>query len=126
MPFEPLEQYLQRQKKLEQIVALGYAPYPHKFDWTLTAAQVVAKFGSMPVAQLEAEHAEVCVAGRILTFAWSHGKTGFAHIQGSGAQIQIYVRLDAVGEHLAFQLFQLLDMGDTIGVAGTMFRDHDG
>ena len=120
MPFEPLEQYLQRQKKLEQIVALGYAPYPHKFDWTMTPPQVIAKFGGLPVAELEAAHAEVRVAGRILTLR-SHGKTGFAHIQGSGAQIQIYVRLDAVGEK-AFQLFQLLDMGDTIGVAGTMFR----
>jgi len=120
LPFEPLEQYLQRQKKLEQIVALGYAPYPHKFDWTLTPAEVVTKFGGLPVAELEAAHAEVRVAGRILTLR-SHGKTGFAHIQGSGAQIQIYVRLDAVGEK-AFQLFQLLDMGDTIGVAGTMFR----
>jgi lysyl-tRNA synthetase, class II len=120
LPFEPLEQYLQRQKKLEQIVALGYAPYPHKFDWTLTPAQVVEKFGGLPVAELEAAHAEVRVAGRILTLRL-HGKTGFAHIQGSGAKIQIYVRLDAVGEK-AFQLFQLLDMGDTVGVAGTMFR----
>jgi lysyl-tRNA synthetase class 2 len=120
LPFEPLEQYRQRQKKLEQIVALGYGPYPHKFDWTLTPAEVVVKFGATPVAQLEAEHAEVRVAGRIRTLRL-HGKTGFAHIQGGGAQIQIYVRLDAVGER-GFQLFQLLDMGDTVGVAGHMFR----
>ncbi len=120
MPFEPLEQYLQRQKKLEQIVALGYAPYPHKFDWTLTPAGVVARFGGTTAAQLEAERADVRTAGRILTLRL-HGKAGFAHIQGEGARLQIYVRLDVVGER-GFQLFQLLDMGDTIGVSGHVFR----
>src|SRR2546428_440627 len=49
------------------------------------------------------------------------GKAGFAHIQGAAARIQIYVKLDAVGEH-AFKLFQLLDLGDSIGVAGHLFR----
>jgi len=120
LPFEPLEQYLQRQKKLEQIVAMGFAAYPHKFDWTLTPAGIVARFGGKSAAELETEHAEVRTAGRILTLRL-HGKTGFAHIQGEGAQMQIYVRLDVVGER-GFQLFQLLDMGDVVGVAGTVFR----
>jgi lysyl-tRNA synthetase class 2 len=120
LPFEPVEQYLQRQKNLEQIVALGFAPYPHKFDWTLTPATAVAKYGGSTAAQLEADRVNVRVAGRILTLRL-HGKTGFAHIQGEGARVQIYVRLDAVGER-GFKLFHLLDMGDTVGVAGHMFR----
>jgi lysyl-tRNA synthetase class 2 len=120
LPFEPLEQYLQRQKKLEQIVALGCAPYPHKFDWTMTPAGVIAKYGGSTAAQLETGHAEVRTAGRILTLRL-HGKAGFAHIQGEGSRIQIYVRQDVVGER-GFQLFQLLDMGDIVGVAGQMFR----
>src|SRR5438093_4113663 len=49
------------------------------------------------------------------------GKAGFAHIQGAAARIQIYVKLDAVGDR-AFKLFQLLDLGDSIGVAGHLFR----
>ncbi len=120
MPFEPHDQYLQRQKKLEQIVALGHAAYPHRFDWTLTPAGVVARFGGNSKEELEAAKPQVRVPGRIMTLRL-HGKAGFAHIQGEGARVQIYVKLDVIGER-GFQLFQLLDMGDVIGVAGHLFR----
>jgi lysyl-tRNA synthetase, class II len=49
------------------------------------------------------------------------GKAGFAHLQGSGKRIQIYVRRDAVGDR-GFELFHLLDLGDSVGVRGHMFR----
>jgi lysyl-tRNA synthetase, class II len=124
LPFEPLEQYLQRQKKLEQIAALGFAPYPHRFDWSVSPAGVSAQFGKRTAAELDAEPASVRVAGRILTLRL-HGKAGFAHLQGDGGAIQIYVRMDVVGDR-AFQLFQLLDMGDIVGVAGEMFRTKTG
>ncbi len=64
------------------------------------------------------------MAGRILTFRL-HGKAGFAHIAGSGQRLQIYVKLDIVGPR-AFELFQLLDLGDFIGVAGHLFRTRTG
>ncbi|MBI3668891.1 MAG: lysine--tRNA ligase [Acidobacteria bacterium] len=120
MPFEPLDQFLQRQKKLEQIAALGHDPYPHKFDYTATPAEVVEKYGTRTAAKLDTERVLVRVAGRILTMRL-HGKAGFAHIHGQGKRLQIYVKLDVVGEP-GFQLFQLLDMGDVIGVAGHLFR----
>src|SRR5258705_4177764 len=53
------------------------------------------------------------------------GKAGFAHLQGGGKRIQIYVKKDVVGER-GFQLFQLLDLGDHIGVRGDMFRTKTG
>ena len=49
------------------------------------------------------------------------GKAAFAHLLGSGKQIQIYVKKDVVGED-GFKLFQLLDLGDSIGVRGHLFR----
>jgi lysyl-tRNA synthetase class 2 len=64
------------------------------------------------------------VAGRILTLRL-HGKAGFAHIAGSGQRLQIYVKLDIVGPR-AFELFQLLDLGDFVGVAGHLFRTRTG
>ncbi len=124
MSFEPLDQYLQRQKKLEQIAALGHDPYPHKFDWTATLAEVLEKYGPRSAAELEAAKVPVRLAGRILTLRL-HGKAGFAHILGQGKRLQIYVKLDVVGER-GFQLFQLLDMGDVIGVAGHPFRTKTG
>jgi lysyl-tRNA synthetase, class II len=120
LPFEPVDQYLQRQKKLQQIEALGYDPYPCKFDWTHTAADVLEKYSPRSAADLEAAKVTVRVAGRILTIRL-HGKAGFAHILGQGKRLQIYVKLDVVGER-GFQLFQLLDIGDVIGVAGHLFR----
>ncbi len=64
------------------------------------------------------------VAGRILTLRL-HGKAGFAHISGSGQRLQIYVKLDIVGPR-AFELFQRLDLGDFVGVAGHLFRTKTG
>ena len=49
------------------------------------------------------------------------GRPDFAHIQGAGGRLQIYVKLDVVGEQ-AFRLFQLLDIGDIVGVSGHLFR----
>jgi lysyl-tRNA synthetase class 2 len=120
LEFEPLDQFLQRRKKLGEIEALGNPAYPHKFSWTHTARQVAAEFGERTTEQLHAERVEVRVAGRIVGLR-PHGKAGFAHIAGDGARLQIYVRLDAVGEQ-AFKLFQLLDLGDIVGVAGHPFR----
>jgi lysyl-tRNA synthetase class 2 len=120
LEFEPLDQFLQRRKKLSEIEALGNSAYPHKFSWTHTARQIAAEFGERTAEQLSAERVEVRVAGRIVALR-PHGKAGFAHIASDGARLQIYVRLDAVGEQ-GFKLFQLLDLGDIIGVTGHLFR----
>jgi lysyl-tRNA synthetase class 2 len=53
------------------------------------------------------------------------GKAGFAHLQQNGERLQIYVKKDAVGER-DFQLFKMLDIGDTIGVEGYLFRTRTG
>jgi lysyl-tRNA synthetase, class II len=124
LPFEPLDQYLQRQKKLAEIQALGFEPYPHRFDPTATIAELVAQYGGHRAEELETQKPEVRVAGRIMTLRLM-GKAGFAHIAGAGGRMQVYVKLDVVGP-LAFQLFQLLDLGDSIGVSGRVFRTKTG
>jgi lysyl-tRNA synthetase, class II len=120
LEFEPQDQFLQRRKKLSEIEALGHSAYPHKFDWTHTAGQVGQEFGGRTTEELAGEQKVVRVAGRIVALR-PHGKAAFAHIAGGGARLQIYVRLDVVGEQ-AFKLFQLLDLGDIIGVSGHLFR----
>ena len=120
LPFEPRDQFEQRQKKLQQIQALGLNAYPHEFRWTDTAAQLATQFDATSGADLEANRREVRVAGRIVSLRLM-GKAGFAHLQGAGKRIQIYVKKDVVGER-GFELFQLLDLGDLIGVRGHLFR----
>jgi lysyl-tRNA synthetase class 2 len=120
LEFEPLDQFQQRRKKLSEIEALGHAAYPHKFDWTHTPSQVSANFGERTAEQLAAERVDVRVAGRIVALR-PHGKAAFGHIVGDGARLQFYVKLDVVGPE-QFKLFQLLDLGDIIGISGHLFR----
>jgi lysyl-tRNA synthetase class 2 len=120
LQFEPRDQFEQRQKKLEQIQALGHDLYPREFRWTDTPAALVEKFSQSTTAELESAKHEVRVAGRLVSLRLM-GKAGFAHLQGAGRRIQIYVKKDVVGEK-GFQLFHLLDLGDSIGVRGRLFR----
>src|ERR1700719_684407 len=120
LQFEPREQFEQRQKKLEQIQALGLKAYPHEFRWSDSVAELASNFGATPSTDLEANQREIRVAGRIVSLRLM-GKAGFAHLQGSGKRVQIHVKKDVVGER-GFELFKLLDLGDSIGVRGHLFR----
>jgi lysyl-tRNA synthetase class 2 len=120
LEFEPRDQFAQRRKKLEQIQELGHDAYPREFRWTDGIDTLVRTYGGSTAAELEANKRETRVAGRIVSYRLM-GKAGFAHLQGGGQRIQIYVRKDVVGE-AGFALFHLLDLGDSIGVQGHLFR----
>ena len=134
-----------RQEKLQAIEALGQQAYPNRFppsanpepdqqpdqqkDQPLDLIpEIRAKWGETPAEALnelpDAERPRVTVAGRIMAIR-QQGKAGFATLQQQGERLQIYVRLDAVGEQ-AFALYKLLDMGDHIGVTGYLFRTRTG
>jgi lysyl-tRNA synthetase, class II len=124
LQFEPQDQFQQRQKKLEQIQALGQAAFPHEFRWTDSPADLVNKYANTAAVELESSHRETRIAGRIVSYRLM-GKAGFAHLQGAGSRIQVYVKKDVVGDK-GFELFQLLDLGDHIGVRGHVFRTRTG
>ncbi len=131
--------YALRQDKLNEIAALGTraglldaaARYPSRFpaQGGLNAIPDLRKrfdHPASPVATetLEAKKPHVTVAGRLMAIR-IQGKAGFAHLQGGGERLQIYVRRDQVGE-VAFALYKLLDLGDHIGVTGYLFRTRTG
>ena len=109
-----------RRGKLEEIARLGHSIYPTQFPATHTIPDVRAKWCESPGEELEASRVTVAVAGRIMAIR-AQGKAGFATLQQGGERLQIYVRLDAVGEP-GFALYKLLDLGDHIGAAGYLFR----
>ncbi|MDE3200613.1 MAG: lysine--tRNA ligase, partial [Acidobacteriota bacterium] len=109
-----------RREKLTEIEKLGQAAYPNQFSASHTIPDVRAKWGEATGEALEAERVTVSVAGRLMQIR-AQGKAGFATLQQGGQKLQIYVRLDAVGEQ-AFALYKLLDLGDHIGVSGYLFR----
>ena len=124
MQFEPRDQFEQRRRKLEQLRQAGHPTYPHEFRWTATAAELASRYAAATAEELEAAKNEVRVAGRVVSYRLM-GKAGFAHLQGGGGRLQVYVRKDAVGE-AGFALFHLLDLGDLVGVRGRLFRTKTG
>ncbi|MEJ2006920.1 MAG: lysine--tRNA ligase [Acidobacteriota bacterium] len=115
---------LQREKKLQAIADLGFDLYPRKFDFSHTIPQILATYSGETAEGLNVTKIHVRLAGRVMTVR-PHGKAGFAHLQGEGARLQVYVRLDAVGER-DFALYRQLDLGDLIGVEGYLFRTRTG
>ncbi|HEX6772371.1 MAG TPA: lysine--tRNA ligase [Acidobacteriaceae bacterium] len=113
-----------RREKLQQIAALGHAVYPNHYRITHEIPNVIRNYKEATTEQLEAERINVSVVGRIMAIR-QQGKAGFAQLQQGGQRLQIYVRLDAVGEQ-TFQLYKLLDLGDHIGVTGYLFRTRTG
>ena len=113
-----------RRGKLAEIEKLGQAAYPNQFPATHTIPEIRAKWGETQAEALEAERSTVSIAGRIMAIRVM-GKAGFATLQQGGERLQIYVRLDAVGEQ-GWALYKLLDLGDHIGASGYLFRTKTG
>ncbi len=111
------EQMQVRHEKMKEFGAKGINPFGSRFERTHYASTILNNF-----AELEGK--EVTIAGRILTKR-DMGKAGFAHIRDFHGTIQIYVRLNDVGKE-THELFTRLDIGDIIGVTGTVFRTQKG
>jgi len=113
-----------RRAKLAEIEKLGQAAYPNQFPASHTIPQIRAKWGETTAETLDAERVTVAIAGRIMAIRVM-GKAGFATLQQGGERLQIYVRMDAVGEQ-GWALYKLLDLGDHVGVSGYLFRTRTG
>lgn len=122
--FEPRDQFLQRKKKLDEIQKLQPHIHPHRFDFTHSVDEIVAGYGQATAEQLAGARPRLRTGGRILALRL-HGKTGFADLHAGGKKLQAYFRRDTLGE-AGFQLFQLLDLGDVVGVEGYLFRTKTG
>ena len=113
----------QRLERVREIEALGFHAYGRRFDFTKSIPQVLAEYSPKTAEELSPSD-KVLICGRIKSIR-SKGKAGFAHLMQDGELMQIYVRMDAVPER-DFKLFQMLDIGDIIGVEGYLFRTRTG
>ncbi len=109
----------ERQAKLEEIAA-ARDPYPHQFARTHDSAALRDS-----EAELIASAAVVRVAGRLMAKRGA-GKTMFLPLYDGAGPIQAYAKLDDLGEHEFRFVTKLLDIGDIIGVEGTLFRTRTG
>ena len=108
-----------RINKMHQIEEKGWKPFGHKFEWTHHAQDIADQF-----EELTANETVVRLSGRVMAIR-GHGKTCFIDLMDKTGRIQLYVRKDALGEE-NYTLIKLMDIGDIIGVAGTVFRTHMG
>ncbi|MFR4947690.1 lysine--tRNA ligase, partial [Thomasclavelia spiroformis] len=118
------EQELVRREKLQELIDKGIDPFGQKFDVTAYSKEIKEKYGDKTHEELEEMVVEVKLAGRIMTKR-RKGKVCFMHIQDREGQIQLYVRKDAIGEDV-YELVKKGDIGDIIGVKGTVFMTNTG
>ena len=115
---QQLNELLQiRRRKMETLREKGVEPFGRKFEASHFSTDIIDNFDSL-------EGKEVTIAGRLISIR-SHGKATFAHLQDYPGQIQIYLRLDQVGQE-KYEIFELVDIGDFIGVVGEVFRTQKG
>jgi len=116
------EQFSVRLEKLKKLSELGIPSYPYRFDITMRFAEIIAKFKDQRAEDLKQNPQELSCAGRILAIR-SMGKSVFMHLFDGENKLQIYIRKDMVPEK-DFAVNNLLDIGDIIGVKGTVFKTH--
>lgn len=113
-----------RREKLERLRGRGQA-YPNDWRREHLARELIEAHGERSKEELEASGDEAAVAGRIM-LRRVMGKASFLTIEDVSGRIQCYVRQGDVGE-VAYEDFrELWDVGDIVGVAGTMMKTGRG
>ncbi|SYZ74642.1 lysine tRNA synthetase, inducible [Candidatus Zixiibacteriota bacterium] len=119
-PAIPLDELLAiRHKKIADLRQSGINPYPYRFVRSHQVSEVIERFDT-----LSSSETVVSLAGRIM-LKRKMGKSIFADIHDFSGRIQVYFKIDVVGE-TAFNLFDLLDLGDVVGVTGVPFITRTG
>ncbi len=114
----------QRLQRIREIETLGFAGYGKRFDFTHTVPDILRDYTAKTGEELEADRVSVKIAGRLMSVR-RMGKAGFCHLQQSAERIQVYIKKDAVSDR-DYALYQILDIGDIIGVEGYLFRTRTG
>jgi len=110
-----------RRHNLAALRERGINPFGRRFHRTHAAGQIREQFDHLTPDQ---HGEEVAVAGRLMALR-SHGKAAFADLVDQSGRIQIYFKLDQLGEDV-FSLLGHLDLGDWLGVRGQVFRTRRG
>ncbi|MCW2970657.1 MAG: lysyl-tRNA synthetase, partial [Solirubrobacterales bacterium] len=116
----------ERRAKLERLRAEGIDPYPPVSLWeTRTLISDVLEAHD-PAALQPGEHPELSyqIAGRLISRR-VHGKTAFLDVRDLSGQIQVVVRVDALGEE-AYNRILNLDIGDIVAIAGHVYVTQRG
>ncbi|MBQ7356228.1 MAG: lysine--tRNA ligase, partial [Clostridia bacterium] len=114
-----------RREKLQMLYDSGKNPFEiTKYDVTTESTSAIKLFEESETALAEGEQIKVRLGGRLISKRVM-GKAAFAHLLDGEGKIQLYVARDSVGEDV-YAGFKKWDVGDIIGVEGTLFRTRTG
>ena len=117
------EQVRQRREKLDELRARGGA-YPNDFRRDAQARELQGRYREAQAEELETLAPRVAIAGRLMARRVM-GKSAFANLQDHSGHVQLLVRRDELPEGI-FADFKRWDVGDIVGVRGTVFRTRSG
>ncbi|MFZ9887315.1 MAG: lysine--tRNA ligase [Myxococcota bacterium] len=115
---------MQSMEKAEALRASGLDPYSNDFKPELSCVEFANRYEGNTAEQLEAIDTVTTIAGRLMAVR-SMGKATFLRLRDRSGDLQVLVKRDLVGEQAYLQL-KLMDLGDTIGCAGTPMRTRTG
>ena len=113
---------LVRHAKREALIAAGENPYGHAFTYSHHIVNLDEKYAGLEDGENTEDRVEV--AGRVMAKR-DQGKIIFMELRDSTGSIQLFCRINALGEEV-FAAMKDLDVGDWIGVSGLMMRTRRG
>jgi lysyl-tRNA synthetase class 2 len=114
----------QRARKAEALRALGVNPYGNGVAPKHLAAELVARYGDQPAAEIQKDPGAWSIAGRVLALK-SFGKMAFLKVVDRTGDIQVWLKKDRLPER-DFEVFKLLDVGDLVAAEGPATRTKTG
>ena len=114
----------QRREKAESLEELGVNLYSNSFTPANAIEQLLPKGDSLEAQERESGGNSYSIAGRIMAMR-KFGKAAFCHITDQTGRIQIYLKKDKLGDE-TFTAFKKWDIGDIVGINGTLFKTKVG
>jgi lysyl-tRNA synthetase, class II len=111
-----------RRAKLERLREQGIEPFPHEFDGVTPITEIHAAHDSLEDG--EETDVEYRIAGR-MTGRRGHGGAAFIDVVDRSGKLQVHAKRDVLGEE-SFDTLTSLDIGDLIGIDGTVFKSRRG
>lgn len=119
---QPSELLAARRAKLDRIRAQGVEPFPHDFPGVIAIADAQSPWQELDAG--EERDAAYRIAGR-LAARRGQGKMAFLDIVDRSGRMQVQARADVLGEEAMAQLVEF-DLGDLVGIDGTIFSSRSG
>ncbi len=123
IPIPENEQVQVRRQKLASLRENGFQ-YPNNFRPDSKAASLHQTYDNWTLEQLTEKNIKVHIAGRLMAHRVM-GKSSFAHVHDASGRLQTFLARDVLGQEV-YAESKRLDLGDIVGISGTLFRTKTG